>query len=115
MVPCQGWLGEAGALWALAIAAASNTVSIVTELMRDNFIPDAPYPEWIPIDVYRRRRSCTPGRKFILSNRMIAFRSHRGLRQVPKGIRAVQIRCEVEFFGLILWDKLRLRTQDFIP
>ena len=47
MVPCQGWLGEAGALWALAFAAASNTVSIVTELMRDNFIPDAPYSERI--------------------------------------------------------------------
>jgi hypothetical protein len=47
MVPCQGWLGEAGALWALAIDGASNTVSIETELMRDNFIPDAPYPERI--------------------------------------------------------------------
>jgi hypothetical protein len=41
MVPCQGWLGEAGALWAHAIPAANNTPSVVTELVRDRFIPDA--------------------------------------------------------------------------
>ncbi len=39
MVPCQGWLGEAGALWALAIVPASNTPSIAAELVRDSFIP----------------------------------------------------------------------------
>src|SRR5271169_6180856 len=41
MVPCQGWPGEAGALWAHAIPAANNTPSMVTELVRDSFIPDA--------------------------------------------------------------------------
>src|SRR5271156_1617400 len=41
MVPCHGWLGEAGALWAHAIPAAQKSPSMVTELVRDSFIPDA--------------------------------------------------------------------------
>jgi hypothetical protein len=47
-VGCQGWFGEDGALWADADPAASNTLSMVTELVKNLFIPDAPMAVLIP-------------------------------------------------------------------
>ena len=63
--PCQGWLGEAGALWALEAAPANNMASIVTELTTDRFIPQRVETQSrFPIDVYLSQRSCTSIRKF---------------------------------------------------
>ncbi len=65
IVGCQGWLGEAGALWADADPAASNTPSMVTELVKDLFIPDAPMTEPIP---YR----CIPRTMVVHINKVIS-------------------------------------------
>ena len=37
--PCQGWLGEPGALWALETAPASNRANMMIELTASRFIP----------------------------------------------------------------------------
>src|ERR1700753_2101768 len=67
MLPCQGWFAVRGALCAVAIAVASNIPSTMAELLRGNFIPDAPAAQTrFLIDVYSRRRSCPPIRKMIV-------------------------------------------------
>ena len=64
--PCHGWLGEAGALWAIEAAPANNMASrMVTGFTKDRFIPQRVETQSrFPIDVYLSQRSCTSIRKF---------------------------------------------------